>query len=273
MKDKSRYISSVIVSLLAGFIYYQFGQDINADLQNSLKASFSSNEIDEYLQPNCSSFESFGKVSGIKKTKFYLKKKNTIEFKTSSKNIPGDELFSEFVQAKFQKAIPDKNADFTAELQHLIKGDESINQSKQFKIEKRTSEQGEVADLKSLNSATKLIHKNFELEFGNGFEYNYIIDEGAPTSGSNPGVTGTSQVYIKSYKPIAPVMSYTSCQSSNKVITHIKTKVIVPKNINDEDMDMDINEDTDEVELNCGSTDTDIDVQEFNDNSSDDGSM
>lgn len=289
MKDKSRYISSVIVSLLAGFIYYQFGQDINADLQSSLKATFSSNDVDEYLQANCQPFVSSGKVSGIKKTKFYLKKKNAIEFKTSNGTRPGDELFSELVQAKFKKSVPDKNVDFTAELQHLIKDDVNINQSQQLKIEKKSSKPGEVADSKSLNSPTNLVHKNIDSELGNGFEYNYIIISGAPTSGSNSGITGTPKTYVRSPESYVPYSSYQSYQSNNSnscnsysetkcnnkkikvvnncnVYTGKKVKILIQKNVNNEDMDEENND-------GSSSYDNTTDDIELNEDSSDDGSM
>ena len=45
--EKSGILSSVIVSLLAGFIYYQFGNDIQVTLERSYKAalSYSDSEI------------------------------------------------------------------------------------------------------------------------------------------------------------------------------------------------------------------------------------
>ncbi len=194
MKDKSRFISSVIVSLLAGFIYYQFGQDINEDFQNSIKAVISSNDVEQYFPTDCQPFNSLVKKTdkNLKlRSKFFLKKKNTIEFKVKNETIPGDELFSEIVannQAKFQRAVPDKNIDFTAELEHLIKNDLSkteSKQSKELKINKSGNVSNGIADVNNLKSGSSLIHKNFEnsesnlgteIYTGNGFEYNYMVN-------------------------------------------------------------------------------------------------
>lgn len=49
MKDKSRFLSSVIVSLLAGFIYYLFGLNISDNVERSIKAVLSSNDTEEYM--------------------------------------------------------------------------------------------------------------------------------------------------------------------------------------------------------------------------------
>ena len=116
MKDKSRFISSVIVSLLAGFIYYQFGHGIEEKLQSSIKAVLSSNDVEQYLSPDCQPFNNIIAKSDAKlnkkKSKYFIKKRNVIEFKTKSETIPGDELFSSYIskQAKFQKSSADKNS-------------------------------------------------------------------------------------------------------------------------------------------------------------------
>jgi hypothetical protein len=185
MKDKQRFISSVIVSLLAGFIYYQFGQDIQKDVESSIKAVISSNDL-EYISPDCGPFTSITKKSfkdaTKKKSKFYIKKNNTVEFKTKNVTIPADDLFADYVshQANQRRPVADKNIDFTAELKDLIKNDGSGSDPKpgrELRINKNTGNGKEVADTKSLNSMNNLLHKNaVEFDLGNGFEYNIIID-------------------------------------------------------------------------------------------------
>lgn len=282
MKDKSKYVSSVIVSLLAGFIYYQFGQDINADLQNSLKAVLSSNDVDEYMQTDYQSFNSLtkksGRVTNKKSSKFYIKRKNSIEFKTRTGIIPGDEMVSSLVQAKFKKSVPDKNVDFSTELQHLINKDLcNTTPSKEFKIQRSTTKTEDgIADTKELKSTNNLLHKNPEGDLGNGFEYNFIITKNSSQSGRNFGKKEKVQINTTPY-----YNGYTSSYEFNSgftkteiiknkteykcdVINGNKIKVITPKApvIKIEDMDEDQNKDFD--------NDKDSDTPEMNDSSDND---
>ncbi len=77
MKDKSRFVSSVIVSLLAGFIYYQFGHGIEENLQSSIKAVLSPNDMEQYLSPDCQPFNTITNKSDAKlnkkKSKYFIK--------------------------------------------------------------------------------------------------------------------------------------------------------------------------------------------------------
>lgn len=183
MKDKSRFISSVIVSLLAGFIYYQFGENINEKLQNSFKAVLSSNDdMEIYLRADCQSFNSLTsndrKSSSKKNSKFFMKRKNTVEFGKNRVTVPGDEMFTEFVKASARvvKPSPDKNINFTAELNRLLKGNNNKPVAgKELRINKRfNSPKEDVADANY--KAKTLIHKDEANVLGNGFEYNFMIE-------------------------------------------------------------------------------------------------
>jgi hypothetical protein len=116
MKDKSRFLSSVIVSLLAGFIYLLAGEDLPVNIQSSVKAILSNNGPDKYLNTDCFPFYELSKNTGSDNSKnyskFYLKNSET-----------ESNVFTEIVsvnQAKFIRPTPDKNIDFTSELQKLI---------------------------------------------------------------------------------------------------------------------------------------------------------
>lgn len=116
MKDKSRFLSSVIVSLLAGFIYLLAGENIPVNIKSSVKAILSNNGPDQYLTTDCFPFYELTKNSGSEKIKtssrFYL-----------NKNEIGNFELSEVVsvnQARFIIPTPDKNIDFTSELHKLI---------------------------------------------------------------------------------------------------------------------------------------------------------
>jgi len=116
MKDKSRFLSSVIVSLLAGFIYLLAGENIPVNIKSSVKAILSNNGPDQYLTTECFPFYELTKNSESEKIKtnsrFYL-----------NKNDIGKSELSEVVsfnQVRFIIPTPDKKIDFTSELQKLI---------------------------------------------------------------------------------------------------------------------------------------------------------
>ncbi len=184
MKDKSRFISSVIVSLLAGFIYYQFGDDINEKLQSSVRAVLSSNDIEALS--GCDFF-AFKEMSSFTHRGKKLKpgvnvKKGHVPF-TSSDDFLISETGPE-MQAKNVRPSADKNVDFTAELEQLVKdGDRIQLPSKQLKIETRhNSNLDGVADTRELRTRTNLLHKDFENKTGNGFEYNVMRNTTGCTS-------------------------------------------------------------------------------------------
>lgn len=187
MKDrsegKSGFISSVIVSLLAGFIYYQFGSDIQVTLDRSFKAVLSYSDSEVFGPFNSQSLFSQIKNSDKKyrkniKSKFYLKKQSKVDFI----NFSEYSFLQNKSQAKFQRPIPDLNVDFTSELNNLIKKNQQpvAPELKRNKfIDKELSETGE-------NYLYELpIEKNevfyFDESSGetlNGFEYNVITEEG-----------------------------------------------------------------------------------------------
>lgn len=251
MKDKSRFISSVIVSLLAGFIYFLSGQEIKQDLKSSIQAVFSENELEVELPRDCESFTSILQKSGQSiqknKSKFYVSKKNTIEFRKGSVIIPGEKLVSGMIQARLKKSTPDKNLNFSAELEQLIKKDLANVPGKEFKIE-NSSEVVSTEDLKSkLNWIDKdmdLTRKVFELrEFmkynkGKGFEYNYIVEDNCPQGYNEKDYNrGNNNVYYQSNSNTNE-NTYTDCQRKcacnqenvkyNSNSTN-KIKVVIPK--------------------------------------------
>lgn len=249
MKDKSRFISSVIVSLLAGFIYYQFGEDIKQDIQISFKAVLSSNDTEIYFplepQPFDCTIKKSGSKSNKKKSKFYLKKKNTIEIKTKGTVVPGDELLSNFIiqnQARIQKATPDKNIDFTAELQNLASSDlnkSKQRQSKEIKGNKSVSNSNLEASLNnsSKSKESNKIHFNFEesqrkykqkYSVGKGFEYNYVIEENSSVTPKKVNKKGS---YNKStnYEGMNSELKEIKVEVKTNVKNGKKLKVITPK--------------------------------------------
>ena len=208
MKDKSKFLSSVIVSLLAGFIYYMFCLDITDNIERSVKAVISSNDSEEYMSRDFMPLnpEVCSSVGGPIKNNFKAvsKKKRSLKFKDNSV-FPDDKSISDNAnlnQAKFQKPSPDRNVDFTAELEKLIYSKDnkgkvapSLRPGREFKVDKSMSNSPEeLAELKSgLNNSEK-IRKNFErsqIKYyrknykGNGFEYNVIINDKSSNSGRN----------------------------------------------------------------------------------------
>ncbi len=255
MKDKSRFVSSVIVSLLAGFIYYHFGHGIEENLQSSIKAVLSSNDMEQYLSPDCQPFNTITYKSDTKlnkkKSKYFIKKRNVIEFKTKNETIPGDELFSSYIaqnQARFQKSSPDKNIDFTTELEHLMKNDNpktDLRQSKGLKIDK-----GTIADTKEFSSRPERIQKNFETAvgvYGNGFEYNYIIvklrnKSSSKTEKKKSDSQTSSYNYYESFVPFQSYETYKNNESyRNRVVN--KVKVITAPEVHQKECDKNVDKD------------------------------
>lgn len=263
MKDRSRLLSSVIVSLLAGFIYYQVGDDIQNKISNSFKAVISYSDSEIYGPEYCQSFNSIVKKSNVKinkKAKFYIRKKNTIEFKKNDVIIPGDEMLSDIMsqtQANIRKATPDKNIDFSAELNNLIISSSNSTDDKKFKVDwKLSKNNGEVAENRSSKKNVIMIIKglgNFDksLEFdentGYGFEYNYTVEnENGGTNGENNGIKiKTEKSYIKSNSECKSNNECRCNKGKGETKTEKKVKVILPKinfKVNEEDVEIDLPE-------------------------------
>lgn len=189
MKDKSRIISSVIVSLLAGFIYLLSGNDIPVNIQSSVKAVLSSNEPDMYLTAECFPFyeisnKSDRKVS-INNSSFYLKRNKT-----------GDKQYSEINsgdQAKFVRPLPDKNIDFTSELNKLINSETNDVYAKNIDHSGNSTilscNEFQIADAERNFKRNDRVHKqniefNLKYDDGNGFVYNYLTEK-LPKENSN----------------------------------------------------------------------------------------
>ncbi|HMS33892.1 MAG TPA: hypothetical protein PKC91_07385 [Ignavibacteria bacterium] len=266
MKDKSRFLSSVIVSLLAGFIYYLFGQNISENVVSSVKAVLSSDHSEEYMPSDCFSFNSDIKISGNKLSgkKSSFKKNHTFQFKETIVTLPVETLSSADVknsQAKFQKPAPDKNVDFTSELNRLIKNDRSkieIKPGKENRINKSFGNtDNETADLNIKIYINKKLGKNnesFQMKSynknykGNGFEYNYVVSGVAKepvkkTGRNNIDNSGSDRINKKCSE-----YNYNynfEKRSEEKVEKKRKVMIIAPKiqiNINDEEIDTDLQE-------------------------------
>lgn len=217
MKDKQKFISSVIVSLLAGFIYFCFGENLQTKFQGAINAAWSY-ESEQYFPSDCRPFnfltKNFSSNELKKKKKFFLKK-NNIDLKSKDKTVQDDRFLSDFIkgQASFKRAVADKNPDFTAELNQLIKNDEA-KQSQKLKATKDEFKSGsEIADTKTLKTSNNLLHKNaVEFNLGNGFEYNLIIETGAPEQGGNI----PKKKNIKFYKYNRPESNNTSPECNSK---------------------------------------------------------
>lgn len=284
MKDKQKFISSVIVSLLAGFIYYQFGEDIQTKFQSSVKAVLSYNESEQYLPADCQPFNSltknFNSKESKKKKKFFVKK-NTIEFKSKEKTISGDELLSDYVsrQASFKRPVADKNNDFSAELDQLRKNDAG-KQSQKLKATKDEFK-SPIADTKGFKSANNLLHKNaVEFNLGNGFEYNYIIEvEVAPKGKVTPELE-KKKIKIRRYQRDESFNSqpnsnsddyetnakYSSTSSNGKTETYTSTSEVKSKTVKTK-----VKKCT-EIESSCGNTEYEFKETGMPDENSDDGS-
>lgn len=144
--EKSGLISSVIVSLLAGFIYYQFGNDIQVTLDRSVKAVLSYSDSEVFGPFNSQSLSSQIKNSDKKyqknlKSGFFLKKQSKVD----NIEVRDYSYLENKSQAKIQRAVPDINIDFTSELNNLIKKNQQpvmpeLNRNKN--IEKELSDNG-----------------------------------------------------------------------------------------------------------------------------------
>ncbi len=246
MKDKSRFLSSVIVSLLAGFIYYLFGLNISNNIERSVKAVLSSNDTEEYMTQDIMPLnpEVCSSVTGSSRNniKTVNKKKRSLKLKDNSVSRDNKSIsdIANSNQAKFQKPSPDRNIDFTAELEKLISkrynASPILKPGKEFKIDKSMSNSPEdLAELKSGLNNNEKFKKNFEktqIKFyrknykGNGFEYNVIINE----KSSNPGkydYNDAEKNYIKTECGESDNNSDSKINTKNR--NQYKIKIISPK--------------------------------------------
>lgn len=252
MKDKSRLLSSVIVSLMAGFIYYQFGDNLQEKFQ-SFRAVLSSNDMELYMPQECESFNSLvaksDSKSKTKKSKFYIKKnyKNTIEFKNKNVSVPGEELVADFIannQARFDRPQPSKKIDFTAELENLAKNDflkESQSNNLESKLSTGPRKPGEeIADMKATRPNGIIVIKSFDKRKGSekvvqnigyGFEYNYVTEGNLSQIKSN---SGNSKTELKKEITVNKSDCENKCtktdtETRTRVINGKKVKIVAPE--------------------------------------------
>ncbi len=245
MKDKSRFLSSVIVSLIAGFIYYLFGQNVSENVVSSVKAVLSSDHSEEYMPSDCITINSDVKISGKKSSKkSSFKKNHTFEFNEIIVTLPVETLFSDIgknSQAKFQKPSPDRNVDFTTELNRLInkdRADINIKPGKENRIKKNLSNSDqETADLDFKVYRNKQLGKNTDrsqMKFynkdyrGNGFEYNYIVSSVAKEPIKKTSTNNNSDRVKKECSDYNFNFEMRSVEKVEKVEKVKKIRIIIP---------------------------------------------
>ena len=261
-RDRSSLISSIIVSLLAGFIYYQFGNDIQDKIDKSMKAVFSSASIEAFGPEQNKSFVSVLKKSEFKnkknKSKFYFKNKHEENF-ASEKSIDPQQLLTEYIlseQSKASKPAPDRNIDFSAELNKLIKKNiKDKNKSEfNFKINRDKYERRiEVSDNESseshLNSLNPYSNRNLNkiyINTGNGFEYNTSISKEDENANENcqTEVRENDCNKLKSYQ-YKINDNKLKIEYKTEMRKEIKVNIVVPKiqiNVNGEELKIEIPE-------------------------------
>ncbi|HMQ68449.1 MAG TPA: hypothetical protein PKA90_04440 [Ignavibacteria bacterium] len=182
MKDKSRFLSSVIVSFLAGFIYLIAGENLPVNIQSSVKAILSSNAPDMYLTTECFPFYEISKKSAPKISK------NNLNFYLHENEFDHDQYseMNSVDQATFVRPLPDKNIDFTSELNKLINvgkedfnGTDNIVNSGNNKI--LSCNEFQIADAERNFKRNDRINKQgieniLAYDAGNGFRINYVTE-------------------------------------------------------------------------------------------------
>lgn len=182
MKYKKNYLSSVIVSLLAGFIYYYFALDLQKSVNDVFSFQKMEINVPDNSEDNLANF--YIPQEESKLNNFFRKVKNKINRKNAfiESGITKAGLES---QAKFQKPIPDKNIDFTSELNNLVNKKNSpsvLNEGKSLRhsdnesaeINSRRYIQRSVINKECFSASVNKDFKN-----GNGFEYNYLYQASA----------------------------------------------------------------------------------------------
>ncbi|MBK8983096.1 MAG: hypothetical protein IPM38_12405 [Ignavibacteria bacterium] len=176
MKYKKNYLSSVIVSLLAGFIYYQF----STDLEKSFNEVFTANELEINVPLNgddaLSNFNNPQKIASVKK--IFRKSKGRIT-PLNAFAESGISDYNKENQAKTKKPVPDKNVDFTAELNNLLKKkDKPVELRKSKSLNNTTADNNTTQRLQRsvINKECFSASVNKDIVNGNGFEYNYVYN-------------------------------------------------------------------------------------------------
>lgn len=185
MKYKKNYLSSVIVSLLAGFIYYYFAVDLQKSVNDEFSLQNMEINVPDNSEDNLTNFYIPHEESKL--NNFFRKVKNKI----NSRNAFIESGFAKAgleSQAKYQKPIPDKSVDFTDELNNLVNRKNSpsvLNECKSLRHSE--NESAEINSSRYLQRS--VINKecfsasvNKDFKNGNGFEYNYLYQAGAKNS-------------------------------------------------------------------------------------------
>ncbi|MFZ1323372.1 MAG: hypothetical protein WAT71_17600 [Ignavibacteria bacterium] len=189
MKYKKNYLSSVIVSLLAGFIYYYFALDFQKSVNDVFSFQKMEINVPDNSEDNLANF--YSPLEDSELNNFFSKVKNNINRKNAfiESGITKAGLES---RAIYQKPIPDKNVDFTAELNNLVNKKNSTSELNECKSLRDSY--NEYADINSnrylqrsiINKECFSASVNKDLKNGNGFEYNYVY-QASVKSGNNSG--------------------------------------------------------------------------------------
>ena len=254
MKDKSKLISSLIVSLLAGFIYYQVSGDFADKFSSSVKAILISENEEMYGPLIMESYSSIvKKSSGLKmkhKSKLYIKSKVN---KKSVSDDTSEELLisvlkSEY-QAKLRRPVADKNVNFTAELNKFtVRNHKTLSElDDELRLK---SVNKEIADKNDYNKVKMYIKKDKKNAgvFGYGFEYNHINKESVKVKKKKNDENGINDSgrEMKKTKSFYEFNSNDNCYpSSQSKVNYNKTKkykcdrekneIIIPDNVLDDD--------------------------------------
>ncbi|HAY34910.1 MAG TPA: hypothetical protein PK536_07995, partial [Ignavibacteria bacterium] len=207
--------SSVIVSLLAGFIYYQF----NTIIENSFDKVFTADEMEINVPLNgddaISNFNNPQKVNSVKKT-FRKSISKTKTLKSFSESATSD--ISKDNQAKTEKPVPDLNIDFTAELNNLLKKNNrnsGIRKSKSLSNLTAENNANQNSQRSVINKECFSATVNKDFVNGNGFEFNHVISKDSKLK--NKRKTNKKD-FLKSNTGFESDSKYTDeCKSSDKV--------------------------------------------------------
>lgn len=249
MKEKSKFVSSVIVSLLAGFIYYQLSGDFTEKFSNSVKAILVSDNSEMYGPFKSESYSSIIKnSSGIKKknnSKLYIKSK--VNKKSDSDNSFENKLVSDLNsenQAKFRRPSADKNIDFTAELNKLNSGKHKSLSELDDELRMKSID-NEIADMNEFNKVKMYIKKDKKNSGvnGYGFEYNHIKNKSGKVKNNKKDINGIkesngvmnkseSSCEFNSGDNCAPKSKSKIIYNKTKKIKYVKEKneIIMPDN-------------------------------------------
>jgi len=201
MKFKKNYLSSVIVSLLAGFIYYQF----SSDLEKTFNKVLSTNELEINVPLNgddvISNFKNPQKISSGKKIfRKYISSNTSKNAFTESGIIDN----SKNNQARTKKPVPDINVDFTAELNNLLKKKDKpveIRKSKSLNNTTADNNTGQSFQRSVINKECFSASVNKDIVNGNGFEFNYVYNKNLNLKNKEKGKGKTKETGSLNYDP------------------------------------------------------------------------